>query len=241
LKRLLVIVSLVAACLGVAACGSTPPSSSPTTRPAATGPVAPASSGGAPEASAEAGPEFVGAFAPITLKGKGDMEQATFEIPEDAIAIATLSHPSKGPFIVTAYDEDGVVTKQLVKTNGKYGGTVLFDLQDHSVYFRVQSKGSWKITIKPAEAAKAWDGAKATKGKGDQVLRLTNPTVAGIDLQLKASGTAPYVVRAHSPEDDIDLMEGAGPGKVAKELPEGTDLLEIVGRGAWQLALATDQ
>src|SRR5262249_38241236 len=182
----------------------------------------------------------VGAFAPIEIKGKGNKD-VTFEIPEDAIAIASMSHPAKGAFNVAAYDEDGDLTQQLVKVNGKYAGTVLFDLKDHSVAFKVQAKGPWKIVVKPAEAAKPWDGAKATKGKGDQVLRLTTPAADGTNLLLKTSGTLPYVVRAHSPDDDIDLMTGTSPAKITKALPVGTDLLEIVGRGPWQVSLAPKQ
>jgi hypothetical protein len=218
----------------VAACGSTPPSPSGTPRPAGT--PNPAASNAAPGPSASAGPAFIGEFAPIELKGKGNKD-VTFDIPEDSIAIAALSHPAKGAFTVTGYDEDGTVTQQLVKVNGKYAGTVLFDLVAHSAGFKVQAKGPWKITIKPAEAAKTWDGSKAAKGKGDQVLALTTPTADGTKLLLNASGATPYLVRAHSPDDDVSLLTGTGPAKVTKALPEGTNLLEIVGRGAWQLAL----
>lgn len=228
---------LLVAALLVAACGSSTPSPSGSQRPSASGPVA---SNAAPQASGEASaPAFVGEFAPIELKGKGNKD-VRFDIPEDAIAIATLSHPGKGGFAVAAYDEDGTLTQQLVRVNGKYAGTVLFDLVDHSQSFKVQAKGPWTIVIKPAEAAKPWDGQKATKGKGDQVLRLTTPSVDGTNLMLKAGGRGAYLVRAHSPDDDVDLMSGTSPARVTKALPEGTDLLEIVGRGAWQLALGTN-
>lgn len=231
LKRLLVIIFLVAAC------GSTTPSPSGSPRAAAT-PAGPAASDTAPQPSASAGPAFVGEFPPIEIKGKGNKD-VTFEIPEDSIAIASLSHPAKGAFNVGAYDEDGKLTQQIVKVNGKYAGTVLFDLETHSVAFKVLAKGPWKITIKPAEAAKAWDATKATKGKGDQVLRLTTPSAADANLQLQATGAVPFLVRAHSPDDDVDVAAGTGPAKLTKKLPEGTDLLEIIGRGGWQLALGS--
>ena len=178
MKRLLVIIFLVAAC------GSTTPSPSGSPRAAAT-PAGPAASDTAPQPSASAGPAFVGEFPPIEIKGKGNKD-VTFEIPEDSIAIASLSHPAKGAFNVGAYDEDGKLTQQLVKVNGKYAGTVLFDLETHSVAFKVPAKGPWKITIKPAEAAKAWDGTKATQGQGrpgaaahDTVSRRREPAAAG--------------------------------------------------------------
>ncbi len=231
MKRLLVIVLLVAAC------GSTTPSPSGSPHAAAT-PANPAASDAAPQPSASSGPAFIGEFPPIEIKGKGNKD-VSFEIPEDSIAIAALSHPAKGAFNVAAYDEDGKLTQQLAKVNGKYAGTVLFDLETHSVAFKVQAKGPWKITIKPAEAAKEWDGTKAAKGKGDQVLRLTTPSADGTNLLLQASGALPYLVRAHSPDDDVDIASGTGPAKITKKLPEGTDLLEIVGRGGWQLALGS--
>ena len=83
-----------------------------------------------------AGAGAFGEFEPIVLKGKGN-KTVEFEIPEDAISLAALSHPGKGAFQVEALDADGKVTQTLVKTSGKYAGVVLFDLLDHSVAFKV--------------------------------------------------------------------------------------------------------
>jgi hypothetical protein len=189
MKRLLVIAVLVAAC------GSNPPSPSGSAGPAAT-PGNPVASD-AVQPSASAGTAFVGEFPPITMQGKGT-QSVTFTIPDDAIAIAALSHPAKGTFTVTALDETGKATKTLVKTNGKYSGTVLFDLDTHSVGFRVQSKGPWKIIVLPAEAAKAWDGTKLTRGAGDAVLRRRLPVVDAAHQILVAEVDLPRVRARHA-------------------------------------------
>ena len=117
-RRLLVAPLLVA--LLVAACGSESPSpSGGTTRT-----PSPVSGEAGPTPSPSpiaAGAGAFGEFEPIVLKGKGN-KTVEFEIPEDAISLAALSHPGKGAFQVEALGADGKVTQTLVKTSGKYAG-----------------------------------------------------------------------------------------------------------------------
>jgi len=183
-----------------------------------------------------AGPAFVGDYPPIVLQGQGN-QTAPFDIPEDSIAIASLSHPGSGLFQVAALNEDGTQNQQLVKVNGKYKGTVLFDLVDHSTAFKVTAKGPWTITVKPSDAAAAWNTAKPLKGKGDAVVTLSPASGAKDTLTFKVSGKGSYAVRAHSPDEDVSLLTGTAPAKASKALPEGTETLEIRANGSWTATL----
>jgi hypothetical protein len=227
LLRLLAVASLVAACGSAPASGSVAPGVS----------QAPSSpSGAAPSETPEGSPapSFVGEFAPVPLKGKGD-KTVTFDIPEDAIALASMSHPGKGAFEVRAYDEDGRQTQVLVKTSGPYKGLVLFDLIDHSVSFKVTAAGAWKITVKPTEAAGTWDRTKALKGKSDTVAQVAPSSEAGDTIVMNYTGSGRFAVRAHTPEDETYLVDQVGKYKGTRKLPEGTMLLEIRAKGPWSI------
>lgn len=233
-RRLLVAPLLVA--LLVAACGSESPSPSGAT----TRTPSPVSGEAGPTPSPTpiaAGAGAFGEFEPIALKGKGN-KTVEFEIPEDAISLAALSHPGKGAFQVEALGADGKVTQTLVKTSGKYAGVVLFDLLDHSVAFKVTAKGPWKITVQPTEAGTAWDGTGTLKGKGDAVVLLSTPSEAKAKLDVRSSGKARFAIRAHNADEEVYLVDQKGAFKGSLELPEETQMLEIRAKGAWSLAPA---
>ena len=219
----------------VAACGSETPSPSG----GATRSTAPAPSGG-PEITPEPTPIAAGAgadavFDPIVLKGKGDKTIA-FEIPDDAVGLAALSHPGRGVFEVHAVDETGADTQTLVKVSGKYKGVVLFDLVDHSAGFKVHAKGPWVITVQPIASAAAWDGTSTLKGKGDTMVRLTTPSADGATVAMRSTGKSRFTLRAHSADDDVQLFSGVGPVKGQVKLPAETTLIEIRAGGAWSIA-----
>ncbi len=227
MKRWLLAVVLVAACGAPPASGSIPSG-------ATAGPTTAVGSNPAATPSGSAAPAFVGEFAPVPLKGKGD-KTVTFDIPEDAIGLASLSHPGAGQFDVRSVDEDGRETQVLVKTTGPYKGVVLFDLVDHSVAFKVSADGAWKITVKPTETAPAWDGTSTLKGKTDTVVGLATPSAAGDAIAIAYSGKGRFAVRAHTPEDETYLVDQTGRYKGTKKLPEGTNLLEIRAKGTWSI------
>jgi hypothetical protein len=234
IRRLLVAPLLVA--LLVAACGSESPSpSGGTTRTSAPASGAP---GPTPTPSPiAAGAGAFGEFEPIVLKGKGN-KTVEFEIPEDAISLAAMSHPGKGAFQVQALGEDGTVTQSLVKTSGKYSGVVLFDLLDHSVAFKVTAKGPWKITVQPTELGTAWDGTGTLKGKGDAVVLLSPPSEADATLDVRSSSKNRFTIRAHSADEEVYLVNQKGPFKGRLKLPEETLMLEIRAKGNWTLTAA---
>jgi hypothetical protein len=231
MKRLLLIVVLVAACGGDPA---SPSAGAATPRPVASGEavVTPSPSPIAAGAGAPA------TFDTIAVKGKGN-DTVTFDIPEDAIGIAAMSHPGKGAFEVRAYDADGNETQVLVKTKGKYKGVVLFDLTEHSVAFKVTAKGGWKIAIDSTGAAKAWDGSKAVKGKGDALIGLSSPTTGETKVAVKANAKGRFALRAHTGDEEVYLVDQPGPYKGTVTVPEDTTLLEIRAKGAWSITPAS--
>ncbi len=230
-----VVVAGTVIALVLAACGSSTPSATPSGGvPASIAPATSSASAAPVNASPEVSSGSGAEFEPIAFKGKGD-QVITFDIPDDAIAIASLSHPGTGPFEVTAYGEDGKPTQRIIKTTGKYAGTRLFDLVDHSVSFKVAAKGPWKITVKSTDSAKVWDQVKPLKGKGDAVVLLPAPSVDGDTLAVKTTGKSRFALRAHSADDEVYIIDSAGPIKVEKDLPEGTQLLEISTKAPWTL------
>ncbi len=232
MKRWSALGSLVLVLL-VAACGSETPSPSGATGSARPGPTSGTAS------TPEPTPILAGAgeptlFDPITLKGKGD-KTVSFEIPDDAVGIAALSHPGGGVFDVRALDETGAETGTLAKVNGKYKGVVLFDLDAHSVAFKVHAKGPWSIAVQPVTGATTWDGTSTLKGKGDALVRLAAPSADGDTVAMRSTGKTRFVLRAHSDEDDVELFNGRGPVKGQVKLPVETTLLEIRAAGAWSI------
>ena len=99
---------------------------------------------------------------------------------------------------------------------------MLFDLTDHSVAFKVTAKGAWKITIKPTEAAKAWDGTKAIKGKGDALIATSVADDGGDEGGREGDRQGPFAVRAHTATRRSTSSTSAGPYKGTVTLPEDT-------------------
>lgn len=178
-------------------------------------------------------PTFV-TFKAITLKGKGN-KVAKFKIPADAVGIATITYSGGSNFIVSSIDAGGDELDLLVNEIGKYKGTVLFDETDgaHSVAFKVESSGSWKIVIRPLSAAAKWDGKATLKGSGDAVYQIAPPSSGLVTLNLAHKGDGNFMVAAYSP-DGIDLLANEIDNfKGETLLPDGTFLLEITAGGSW--------
>lgn len=95
-----------------------------------------------------------GAFAPFTLKGRGN-KVARFTIPEDAAAIAAITNAGTSNFVVWTVGADGRENGLLVNEIGRYKGTRLFDVSagDYSVAFKIESNGSWTIAVKSPSPA----------------------------------------------------------------------------------------
>jgi hypothetical protein len=189
---------------------------------------------GAPETTvAPVVPEpATAAFKDIALKGKGH-KVAKFTIPEDAAAIAVLTHKGKSNFIVHSVGADGEMLDGLVNEIGNYSGTVLFDTEadEHAVAFEIDADGAWTITVKPVTSATVWDPTSTLKGKGDAVYEVSPASSGLVTLDLTFKGEANFIIHAYTLDGSEGLANEIGPFSGQVLLPDGTFLLEVVANG----------
>jgi hypothetical protein len=187
-------------------------------------------------ASAIPTPDPEPAFAAIELSGSGN-SVPRFEIPEDTVAIAEITHSGGANFVVWTLDDSGAQTDLLVNTIGAYSGTLLFDEQlgSHSVAFDVEADGAWTIVVRPVTEAFSWDGAETLSGTGDDVAILEPPSSGLKSVDLTHQGDANFAIWAYGSTTDLLVNEvGQYSGEVL--LPDGTFLLEITANGAWTIS-----
>jgi hypothetical protein len=197
------------------------PTPVPTAEPTATPPPTPT-------------PAPTPAFATIELSGTGNAVPR-FDIPEDAAAIAAITHSGASNFAVWAVDASGNQTDLLVNTIGSYSGTLLFDEQggSHTDAFEVEADGSWTITINPVTEAFRWNGSETLSGSGDDVVIL-DPASSGLkSTTLTHSGEGNFAVWIYSPSGtDLAVNEiGQFSGEVL--IADGAFLIEVTADGPW--------
>jgi len=181
-------------------------------------------------------PTLALSFEPITLKGRGD-KIVRFEIPEDAVGVATIKHTGGGNFAVWTVDEFGNETDLLVNEIGSYSGRVLFDEQGHSVAFSVVAGGAWSIIINPIEKAPTWSGNGTVEGTSDQVIRLTGDTGGFAILNMRFRGDGNFAIWAYG-VSGTDLLVNEIGRYSGEALLGGAILLEIVADGPWELSIS---
>lgn len=191
-----------------------------------------------PEPTSDPTPEptLALSFQPITLKGRGD-KIVRFEIPEDAVGVATIKHTGGGNFAVWTVDEFGDETDLLVNEIGSYSGRVLFDEQGHSVAFSVEAGGSWSIVINPIEKAPTWSGNGTIDGTSDQVVRLTGDTGGFAILNMRFRGDGNFAIWAYG-ASGTDLLVNEIGSYSGEALLGGAILLEIIADGPWELSIS---
>ncbi len=107
---------------------------------------------------------------PAILTSKSGRGDKVLKIKaQDAPTIARITNKGSSNFAVisyvgTCYDD------LLVNEIGSYSGTVY--LSPGVTRLKVTSNGNWKVTIRPIDAARQWDGSSALSGKGDAVVML---------------------------------------------------------------------
>lgn len=174
------------------------------------------------------------AFQAIELSGTGNAVPR-FDIPEDAAAIADMSHSGGANFVVWAVDGSGAQTDLLVNTIGAYSGTVLFDEQagSHTDAFEVEADGAWTITIKPVTEAFKWDGSEVLTGTGDDVVILDPPSSGLKSSTLTHDGSGNFAVWSYASGSTDLLVNEIGNYSGEVLLADGTFLLEITATGSW--------
>jgi hypothetical protein len=175
-------------------------------------------------------------FSPIELSGSGNAVPR-FSIPEDAAAIATITHAGSENFAVWTIGADGAEHDLLVNIIGDYSGTVLFDEQTgiHSVAFRVDADGSWTITVMPVAQAFRWDQAASVTGTGDDVVLVDPPTTGLTTVDITHNGSANFAVWAYGSTGTDLLVNEIGPYAGESLLGDGTFLVEIAADGSWSI------
>jgi hypothetical protein len=162
---------------------------------------------------------------------------AKFSIPQDVPAIATFSHTGTSNFAVWTVGSSGDEQELLVNDIGSYKGTRLFDVEDHSVAFKVTADGSWSIVVKPISMARAWNPSTALTGTGDDVVRVAGTLPDLATALIKHSGSSNFAVVTYTAlERDLLVNEiGKYSGEVL--LDGSTLLVEVTADGKWSIAV----
>jgi hypothetical protein len=177
-------------------------------------------------------------FTPIKLSGRGN-KVPKFTIPADTAAIATISEKGSSNFDIISLAADGSENDLLVNVIGNYAGTVLFDANvgEHSVAFKVESNGSWTITISPLTAARKWDPTNRLSGKSDDVIQVSPPTSGLTTATITHKGSSNFAVIAYSQSTGTDLLVNEiGNYSGQSALPDGTFLLQVEADGTWTVS-----
>lgn len=234
---------------------ATPLASEPTTRPSVIGvtplpsataialtpaPVTPAPVTQAPVTAAPATPPPAtpaGAFEDVALSGSGGKVEL-LTLPDDATAIARITHRGDSNFAVLTLTEDGETSGLLVNEIGNYSGTRLVtQFEGQPAALKIEADGRWTITIQDASKATLWDGHSPLSGAGDDVVHI-DPLPSGLTIiTVTHQGDSNFAILAHGdllPFPEL-LVNEIGDYSAETTLPSGTDLLEITADGQWSV------
>ena len=124
---------------------------------------------------------------------------------------------------------------------GSYAGTVLFDEDEgeHSVAFKIDASGfSWKVTIKPINSARTWNGTSKLSGRGDDVVQL-DPISSGLTaLNITHSGQDNFIVKGYSDSGTDLMVNEIGKYKGQVPLADGSFLVTVQADGSWTMIAA---
>lgn len=195
----------------------------------------PADSSDVPAASSDTSSGAV-TFKPLAFKGRGD-KLVKFKIPEDAAAVAVLTHAGSSNFVVTSVDGSGGMNDLLVNEIGRYKGTRLFDADQHSAALKIEADGAWTLAIKPITQARAWNLSASASGTGDDVLRITGSVDGLAASTIRHSGQSNFVVTAYSASGRDLLVNEIGKYSGEVQIPSGLVLLEVEADGKWSISV----
>lgn len=149
----------------------------------------------------------------------------------------TIKHVGSSNFAVWNLDSSGQEINLLVNTIGNYRGTRLIDAMEgeQTAALKIESDGSWRVTLKPFALVHVWDGTGTWTGKGDNLVVIQSGAFAGLDsVKITNSGESNFVVTAYGETMDLLVNEiGSYSGELL--MPAGTVLFEIQSDGTWTL------
>jgi hypothetical protein len=143
-------------------------------------------------------PPLTVAFEDIELTGRGD-KVVRFTIPEDEAAIGRFTHRGSSNFAVESLADDGSTNELLVNEIGSYQGNHLFDVDTHSVAFKITADGQWGALVRSITKARAWDPSTRLEGEGADVVRLTRASSGLVTLDLRHRGQSNFAVISTPP------------------------------------------
>jgi hypothetical protein len=162
---------------------------------------------------------------------------AKFKIPDSTLAIALFTHKGSSNFVVTSLGAGGSENDLLVNEIGTYKGTRLFDVDSHSVAFKIEADGAWTVAIKPVTSARPWDLKAALAGTGDDVIRVTGSVDDLASSVVKHTGKSNFAVVAYSTDGRELLINEIGKYSGEVLIPVGVVVLEITADGKWSVTV----
>ena len=132
--------------------------------------------------------------------------------------------------------QDATGEQLLVNTIGPYAGIVLLDKEDgqNTSRLKVQSDGSWHITLSPIAAAPRFE--TTAKGNGDAVLVYTGSAAA---ITMTHSGRENCTIWAHGEDTGQDLLVNKiGRYSGQNVIGNGPVVLQVAADGRWTLAVS---
>jgi hypothetical protein len=105
---------------------------------------------------------------------------------------------------------------------------------------RVETSGSWTITIKPLSSARLWTAGSTATGKGDDVLLVESPPSGLVTSRITHQGDSNFAVWVYTVDGDRDLVVneiGNYSGEV--QILSGTVLVAVTSEGTWSITSPT--
>jgi hypothetical protein len=172
---------------------------------------------------------------PVTYTGHGDRVLKIRKPERGHAALATITNRGGSSNFVV---QDATEEQLLVNTIGQYLGTVLLDKEDgqNTTKLKVQSDGSWRITLSPISAAKQF--TTKANGRRDAVVAYMGGTGT---ITMTHSGTENFVVTAYGRDaGETLLVNEIGRYNGQNTIEAGPLLLELNADGAWTVSVEPD-
>ncbi|GAA4703626.1 hypothetical protein [Phytohabitans rumicis] len=166
-----------------------------------------------------------------TFEGRGDalVPLALPQTPHTAI----ISHDGSGTFSVWSLTETDEDLDLLVNRIGAYRGECALNFVEVPSALRINTKGGWRIVVRPLRHAPEWTGTAA--GDGAAVLRVARGSASGMTLLRFSHSGHRYVGVTAYAEYVRALISDAGPCTEEVLLPEDTFAIEVDADGPWTL------
>ncbi|MFC4586882.1 hypothetical protein [Sphaerisporangium corydalis] len=170
-----------------------------------------------------------------TYSGEGDTVLRVTATAKPGIV--KIRHGGEGYFSVWTLKPNGKEDDLLASTGDPYAGTVAYNTSssNRTAALKISAEGAWSVQLLPLSKARYW--AITSKGRGDDVLRLTKTSTGFHTLRIRHTGDGYFSVwtltssgRTH----DL-LVSHAGPYKGSVPLPSGTRYVTIKANGAWSM------